>query len=203
MKYLKLFEELKADTYRSAAKKLSKLGNTDSIHKSRAKELEKWADVKEYHALGTFNLKFVGNIKQAVLPFYISHIGFDEMSFFEGCITDKETTEYGLTLMCSFYNDEIGNILGFMIVFGVIWDDGKFHIDKMKVEGSDTALFADRQSAVKFKKFLTTNNDWLPHENIQDEDLDIKNQFMLYSTAEDYQKVIDSIKNININSLYQ
>lgn len=207
MKYLKLFEELKVDTYRSAARGLSKLGNIDSVHKKRAKELEEWADTKEYRNLGTFNMNYRHTIegfkKNPILPFYLSHIHFDEMSFFESCIAEKETTEYGLSLMCSFYNEKTDVCLGFMLVFGVIWEDGKFHIDKMKVDGSDTYLFSDRQSAVKFKKFLNTSNDWLPKDNKQDEDLDIKNQFMLYSTAEDYQKVIDSIKNINVNSLYQ
>lgn len=204
MKYIKLFEELKAETYRSAANKLAKLGNTDSIHNKRAKKINAWADIKEYHDLGIFNIKYIKNIDESpILPFYLAHVSFDEMSFFESCIAEKETNDYGLTLMCSFYNEETDTILAFMIVFGVIWQDDKFYIDKMKVEGSQSKLFSDRQSAVKFKKFLATSNDWLPQENKKDEDLDIKNQFMLHSTAEDYQKVIDSIRNININSLYQ
>jgi len=183
MKYIKLFEELKADTYRSAARGLSKLGNIDSVHKNRARKLEEWADTKEYRDFGTFNMHYAHELsgmshgERITLPFYLAHVHLDELSFFESCIADKETNEYGLSLMCSFYNEKTDVVLGFMLVFGVIWDGDKFTIDKMRVETSDTRLFSDRQSAVKFKKFLNTSNDWLPKENKQDEDLDIKNQF--------------------------
>ncbi len=223
MKYIKTFEKLSSEVYRSAAKKLKKIGKEHSkkqsvsggsekgtnIHTNRANKLEEWSMIKDFKILGTFNLK----PKDAeITPFYLTDVSFDEMSFFEGVIADKEDSDYGLSLMCSFYNEVMDNMLGFTVNFPIIWQkdneesDSKFGVNfaKMSIEPGDTSLFTDRASAVKFKKFLNSNDSWIPKklEEKDDENLNIRNNFMLHSTAEDFEEVIDSIKNININSLY-
>ena len=218
MKYIKTFEKLSGEVLRSASKKLRKIGKehskklgdsekTPNIHTKRSEKLEEWATIKDFKSLGTFNLKPRG---REVTTFYLTDVNFDELSFFDGCIADKEDSEYGLSLMCSFYSEITDNVLGFAVNFPVIWQkdneesDSKFHINVHRIDVIDTSLFTDRASAVKFKKFLTTNDSWIPKklEENDDENLNIRNNFMLHSNAEDFEEVINSIKNLNINSLY-
>lgn len=219
MKYIKTFEKLSGEVYRSASKKLRKIGKEHSkklgdsekgtnIHTKRSEKLEEWSMIKDFKSLGTFNLKPRG---QEVTEFYLTDVSFDEMSFFEGCIADKEDSEYGLSLMCSFYSEITDNVLGFTMNFPVIWQkdeesESKFHVnfDKVSIEHGDTSLFTDRVSAAKFKKFLTTNDSWIPKklDENDDENLNIRSNFMLYSSAEDFEKIINTIKNISVNSLY-
>ena len=66
MKYLRKFnEELKPQTYRSAARKLTKLGHTDrakaltdwSNEVESKEEMQKWRDqLQDYSNFGTFNI---------------------------------------------------------------------------------------------------------------------------------------------------
>lgn len=94
MKYLRRFnEELKTQTYRNAARKLTKMG-----HDGRAKELSNWADkregienvekwkknIEEFSPFGKYNIK-IGNPETGesfVGEFYLDVI-FDELAFAE------------------------------------------------------------------------------------------------------------------------
>ena len=63
MKYLKLFEELKSETYNKAAAKLKQMG-----HERRSKALYDWSDIvqkretlERWSKLGTFDMTFYQN----------------------------------------------------------------------------------------------------------------------------------------------
>src|ERR1035437_5469561 len=105
MKYIKHFEKLKEDTYKSASTKLKELAGRygpSSAHLSRAVELDRWVDIKKYHNLGTFNLRYNGKINgihhsSEIFPFYLTGVHFCAASFFESCVGIKESSDYGLS----------------------------------------------------------------------------------------------------------
>lgn len=236
MKYIKKFypiNELKDETYKSAADGLSKMGG---LHKKRGEELEKWVKLKKTMNIGTFNMnahilkypdghyppgKFKDGItisklidhrqhqddsiiKKSPNDFYISSV--------KVILPSKEVIEKEepFLLYISFNAIPIDFNCEFQclqISVEVDWDikDNLFYISSddwydKTIKVSD-AIFADRKSAIKFKKILCDPknlNDIIV--NIDE----IKDLFFEYSTSgyqlECFLKIFSSLPT---NILYQ
>ena len=94
MKYLKKFnEELRPQTYLSAARKLDKLGHTDRAEElkdwagqiEKKEELRKWKDVlQDYISFGTYKINVSNTPKsrdKKIVGDFALYIQFDEMAF--------------------------------------------------------------------------------------------------------------------------
>lgn len=184
MKYLKRFnEELKPQTYRSAARKLDKMGHSD-----RAQELKDWANkredddnlikweraLQEYSQYGKFRIKTTNpeDNKTCEGDFYLDII-FDEMGFIEstddegagiwfhiGAIpVDEETKERFDNCLP---DPDMGNGFYWMLSCGINYkktdnetiEFTKFYIDHYDEYVGGEARFADRGSAGRFKNLL-------------------------------------------------
>ncbi len=217
MKHIKQFEELKYDTYRNAADKLSKMGTG---HAPRVKKLIEWSHIKDYHKYGTFNV--IINAKpesvhwktkekipakpQRIAECYIDNISIDDMTFYESCIAEKEDS--GIGVMVSMYEPATDYHFTFLVIhMPIAWQDDKFYLDcngeSVEVDKCDEGLFADRKSAMKFKKVLNEDRQWEPKhlEEGEDEDLNVRNIFMLYSTEDELEKMIALVKGISVQKL--
>jgi len=179
MKYLRKFnEELKPQTYRSAARKLTKLGHTDRANTltnwanemENKEEMVKWKDqLQDYANFGTFNIN-IRNIEtdEKMTGEFALAIHFDELAFsdepesgicfFVGLVPTSEE----LIQKCNeFMSDpEFGNGFYWGMIFNLeynITDQIKFK--KWNLWDYDDNLsgkvaFADRASANKFKNLL-------------------------------------------------
>ena len=179
MKYLKKFnEELRTQTYMSAARKLDKLGHTDRATdlKDWAKETEKkeemikWQDrIQDYAPFGTFKMTIKNpETGEALTGDFHLDVNFDELAFsdepengitfFLGLIPSSEDLIHQYMELCpdydfgnGFFWGKIFNLqyeLGDTVVF-TKWNMWDYD-DDMNVKVN----FADRGSANRFKNLL-------------------------------------------------
>jgi hypothetical protein len=184
MKYLKKFnEELKTQTYMSAARKLDKMGHTD-----RAADLKSWANkmesdenftkwkekLNEFSKFGTFKMNVVNpESGEKLVGDFAIDIHFDEMSF-EDSAGDYEgsfgffmgiipTSEELLSKCEEIMPDpELGNGFYWASIFSIDYQidrNKEVKLTKWNLFNYDENLsgevsFADRQSAQKFKNLL-------------------------------------------------
>jgi hypothetical protein len=188
MKYLKKFnEELRPQTYMSAARKLDKLGHTDRANalKDWAREMEtkeemiKWKDrIQDYAQFGTFKMtiKNPENGETLTGDFHLD-ISFDEMafsdepesgiSFFLGLIPTSEELINQYIELCPDYDFGNGFFWGkiFNLEFEIVDDMVQFkkwNFWDYDEDMNGKVTFADRSSANKFKNLLIqffTNKD--------------------------------------------
>jgi hypothetical protein len=179
MKYLKKFnEELRPQTYLSAARKLAKLGHTDRANalKDWAKETEKkeemikWQDrIQDYAQFGTFKLSVKNTETNETLTgdFHLD-ISFDELAFsdepesgitfFIGLIPTSEDLIYQYMELCPDY--DFGNGFFWGKIFNLEYELGdtvvftKWNMWDYDDEMNGKINFADRSSANKFKNLL-------------------------------------------------
>jgi len=187
MKYLKKFnEELRPQTYLSAARKLDKLGHHDRAKalKDWAREMEtkeemvKWRDrIQDYAPFGTFkmNIKNTETGETLTGDFHLD-ISFDEMafsdepesgiSFFIGLIPTSEDLINQYMELCPDY--DFGNGFFWGKIFNLEYELGdtvtftKWNFWDYDEDMNGKITFADRGSANKFKTLLIqffTNKD--------------------------------------------
>jgi hypothetical protein len=218
MKHIRTFEELNFDTYYNAGKKLKdeakvpggKSWERDktNTHYKRGAEIHKWAYTKEYKDLGILDV--YSNKGGGKAEAMISSLHIDPLSFFESFIAEDDRPETGyITMFTQVYNmssDDVEDL--YFINLPLRWTNDKFHVDGEPNIDTDMITLKDRQSAMKLRKALSLGN-WIselssdPKLDNYDEDLDIKHQFMLYSTPDEYEKMINAFKNISVNKLYK
>ncbi len=180
MKYLKKFnEELRTQTYLSAARKLDKLGHTDRANalKDWAREMEtkeemiKWKDrIQDYAQFGTFKMTIKNPETGRTLTgdFHLD-ISFDEMafsddpeggiSFFLGLIPTSEDLIHQYMELCTDYDFGNGFFWGkiFNLEFEIVDDMVQFkkwNFWDYDEDMNGKVTFADRSSANKFKNLL-------------------------------------------------
>ena len=180
MKYLKKFnEELRPQTYMSAARKLNKLGHTDRANdlKDWAREMEKkeemikWKDrIQDYAPFGTFKMSIKNTETGRTLTgdFHLD-ISFDEMafsddpeggiSFFLGLIPTSEELINQYIELCPDYDFGNGFFWGkiFNLQFEIVDDMVQFtkwNFWDYDEDMNGKIAFADRSSANKFKTLL-------------------------------------------------
>jgi hypothetical protein len=184
MKYLKRFnEELKPQTYMSAARKLDKMGHTD-----RSEDLKKWAQkveldenvdkwkkkVNDFSKFGIFKMNVVNpETGEKLVGDFAIDMNFDEMVF-EDSVGDYEgsfgffmgiiPTSEELLSKCEevMPNPELGNGFYWASIFSIdyqIENNQEVKLTKWNLFNYDEGLsgeisFADRQSAQRFKNLL-------------------------------------------------
>lgn len=179
MKYIKRFnEELRPQTYMSAARKLDKLGHTDraNVLKDWAKETEKkeemikWQDrIQDYAQFGTFKLIIKNTETNETLTgdFHLD-VNFDELAFsdgpesgitfFLGLIPTSEDLIYRYMELCPDYDFGNGFFWGKIFTLGYELEDmvkfTKWNMWDYDDEMNGKIYFADRSSANKFKNLL-------------------------------------------------
>ena len=179
MKYLKKFnEELRPQTYMSAARKLDKLGHTDRANalKDWAKETEKkeemikWQDwIQDYAQFGTFKLTIKNTETNETLTgdFHLD-VNFDDLSFsdepesgitfFLGLIPTSEDLIHQYMELCPDY--DFGNGFFWGKIFNLQYELGdtvvftKWNMWDYDDEMNGKVNFADRASANKFKNLI-------------------------------------------------
>lgn len=179
MKHLKKFnEELRPQTYISAARKLDKLGHTDRANalKDWAKETEKkeemikWQDrIQDYAQFGTFKLTIKNTETNETLTgdFHLD-VNFDDLSFsdepesgitfFLGLIPTSEDLIYQYMELCPDY--DFGNGFFWGKIFNLQYELGdtvvftKWNMWDYDDEMNGKVNFADRASANKFKNLI-------------------------------------------------
>lgn len=219
------FEELKPSTYMDAASKLKKMSGK---HLQRATELEKWAKIIRYKNLETFQLNgkifkfqyqsdysYVTSldadvsitVKQGPIDCYLRHIDFESDSdlnhkpdciWFQFFFIEKESSiifhAFSFEIDLKWGKDEEGDI---------------FTVDNIKVifglnENDDKILFSNRKDAYRFRKDVL--NKKAIKDNLKGEFYDHYNKlvefFQSYSTAKEFDSLLDKISNININQLW-
>lgn len=179
MKYIKRFnEELRPQTYMSAARKLDKLGHTDraNVLKDWAKETEKkeemikWQDrIQDYAQFGTFKLIIKNTETNETLTgdFHLD-VNFDELAFsdgpesgitfFLGLIPTSEDLIYRYMELCPDYDFGNGFFWGKIFTLGYELEDmvkfTNWILWDYDDEMNGKIYFADRSSANKFKNLL-------------------------------------------------
>jgi hypothetical protein len=179
MKHLKKFnEELRPQTYMSAARKLDKLGHTDRANalKDWAKETEKkeemikWQDrIQDYAQFGTFKLTIKNTETNETLTgdFHLD-VNFDDLAFsdepesgitfFLGLIPTSEDLIYQYMELCPDY--DFGNGFFWGKIFNLQYELGdtvvftKWNMWDYDDEMNGKVNFADRASANKFKNLI-------------------------------------------------
>jgi hypothetical protein len=184
MKYLKRFnEELRPQTYMSAARKLDKLGHHDraKVLKDWAREVEmkeemiKWKDrIQDYAQFGTFKMSIKNpDTGETLTGDFHLDISFDEMafsdepesgiSFFIGLIPTSEDLIHQYMELCPDY--DFGNGFFWGKIFNLEYELGDtVTFTKWNFWDYDDGkiTFSDRGSANKFKTLLIqffTNRD--------------------------------------------
>lgn len=179
MKYLKKFnEELRPWTYRSAARKLDKLGHTDraqalkdwALETEKKEEMIKWKDnIQDYAQFGTFKMTIKNEETGKTLTgdFHLD-ISFDALSFsdgsesgitfFLGLIPTSEDLIYQYMELCPNYDFGNGFFWGKIFTLGYELEDTvkftKWNMWDYDDEMSGKVNFTDRGSANKFKNLL-------------------------------------------------
>lgn len=180
MKYLKKFnEELRPQTYMSAARKLDKLGHTDranalkdwSREMEKKEEMIKWQDhIQDYAQFGTFKMTIKNPETGETLTgdFHLD-INFDELSFsdepengicfFLGLIPSSEDLIYQYMDICPGYDFGNGFFWGKIFTLQYDLSDEQVKFTKYELFDYDDEMngkvnFADRASANKFKTLL-------------------------------------------------
>lgn len=179
MRYLKKFnEELRPQTYMSAARKLDKMGHHDRANKlkewsremEKKEEMIKWKDrIQDYAPFGTFNMtvKNPETGQKLVGDFHLD-INFDDLSFsdepengislFIGLIPSSEELIYQYMELCSDY--DFGNGFFWGKIFSIYYNlTDKVEFTKWEMFDYDSDMngeiaFSDRSSANKFKNLL-------------------------------------------------
>jgi len=180
MKYLKKFnEELRPQTYMSAARKLNKMGHTDRSNdlKDWAREMEsreemiKWKDrIEDYAQFGTFTMTIKNEeTGETLTGDFNLDISFDEMafsdepesgiSFFLGLIPTSEDLIKQYMELCPDYDFGNGFFWGkiFNLEFRIV--DDRVQFTKWNFWDYDSDMnglvaFSDRGSANRFKNLL-------------------------------------------------
>ena len=180
MKYLKKFnEELRPQTYLSAARKLNKMGHTDRANdlKDWAREMEsreemiKWKDlIQDYAQFGTFTMTIKNEeTGETLTGDFNLDISFDEMafsdepesgiSFFLGLIPTSEDLIKQYMKLCPDYDFGNGFFWGkiFNLEFRIV--DDRVQFTKWNFWDYDSDMnglvaFSDRGSANRFKNLL-------------------------------------------------
>ena len=180
MKYLKKFnEELRPQTYMSAARKLNKMGHTDRANdlKDWAREMEsreemiKWKDrIEDYAQFGTFTMTIKNEeTGETLTGDFNLDISFDEMafsdepesgiSFFLGLIPTSEDLIKQYMELCPDYDFGNGFFWGkiFNLEFRIV--DDRVQFTKWNFWDYDSDMnglvaFSDRGSANRFKNLL-------------------------------------------------
>jgi len=180
MKYLKRFnEELRPQTYMSAARKLNKMGHTDRANdlKDWAREMEsreemiKWKDlIQDYAQFGTFTMTIKNEeTGETLTGDFNLDISFDEMafsdepesgiSFFLGLIPTSEDLIKQYMELCPDYDFGNGFFWGkiFNLEFRIV--DDRVQFTKWNFWDYDSDMnglvaFSDRGSANRFKNLL-------------------------------------------------
>ncbi len=216
MKHIRKFEELDWNTYYNAGKKLKDMArkpggrmsdrDKTNIHYKRGVEIHKYAYTKEYKDLGILSICEKGISKNAM----VTSIHIDPLNFYEGFIYEDGRSETGhITMFVGVYDMEKSDAFElFFISVPLRWKDDKFYVDGDVSVDTDGLYLTDRQSALKIRKAIQMEK-WVGDltcdtkaENY-DENLDIKHQFMLHSTPDEYTKMISMFNNIPINKLYK
>ena len=179
MKYLKKFnEELRPQTYRSAARKLDKLGHTDraqalkdwALETEKKEEMIKWKDsIQDYAQFGTFKMTIKNEETGKTLTgdFHLD-ISFDALAFgdrpesgitfFLGLIPTSEDLIYQYMELCPNYDFGNGFFWGKIFTLGYELGDTvkfvKWNMWDYDDEMSGKVNFVDRGSANKFKNLL-------------------------------------------------
>lgn len=179
MRYLKKFnEELRPQTYMSAARKLDKMGHHDRAKKlkdwagemEKKEEMIKWKDrIQDYAPFGTFNMtvKNPETGQKLVGDFHLD-INFDDLSFsdepengislFIGLIPSSEELIYQYMELCPDY--DFGNGFFWGKIFSIQYNlTDKVEFTKWEMFDYDSEMngeisFSDRSSANKFKNLL-------------------------------------------------
>ena len=179
MKYLKKFnEELRPQTYRSAARKLDKLGHTDraqalkdwALETEKKEEMIKWKDsIQDYAQFGTFKMTIKNEETGKTLTgdFHLD-ISFDALAFgdqpesgicfFIGLIPTSEDLIYQYIEVCP--DHDFGNGFFWGKIFNLEYELGdtvkfvKWNMWDYDDEMSGKVNFVDRGSANKFKNLL-------------------------------------------------
>ena len=231
MIYLKLFEELKYDTYQSAASKLKKLG-----HKERADKLNYWSMVSNNRDI-SFNMAFdiserIENHWKTKKPYSYPNIKpFDKETsekilkegpfkcyFTGGMVTDplEQVSEENITeidsigICCFFTCEEYSeSFLPFFIGVKIEWnlDDKTFKIsdEPISFEAGD---INDYQKPLRFSdrsSAVSFKNTILTREILSkkfDFYKEIDEFFKEYSDGIEWAKFFDKIKSISINQLF-
>ena len=187
MKYLKRFnEELRPQTYMSAARKLDKLGHTDRSNalKDWAREIEsreemdKWRkNIEEYSPFGVFKMIIKNGDGETITGDFYLDINFDDMAFldepengitfFLGLIPTSEELINKYKELCQDCYFGNGFFWGkiFILKYNIV--DERVEFNKWELFDYDSDMsgeisFADRASANKFKNLLikmTTDSD--------------------------------------------
>ena len=180
MKYLKKFnEELRPQTYMSAARKLDKLGHTDRANdlKDWAREMEKkeemikWQDhIQDYAPFGTFKMTIKNaQTDESITGDFHLDVNFDELAFsdepengitfFLGLIPSSEDLIHQYMELCPDY--DFGNGFFWGKVFTLKYDlsDEQVKFTNYELWDYDDEMngkvaFADRGSANRFKNLL-------------------------------------------------
>jgi hypothetical protein len=178
MKHLKKFnEELRPQTYMSAARKLDKLGHHDRANalKDWAKETEKkeemikWQDrIQDYAQFGTFKLTIKNPTNETLTGDFHLDVNFDDLSFsdepesgitfFLGLIPTSEDLIYQYMELCPDY--DFGNGFFWGKIFNLQYELGdtvvftKWNMWDYDDEMNGKINFADRASANKFKNLI-------------------------------------------------
>jgi len=180
MKYLKKFnEELRPQTYMSAARKLNKMGHTDRANdlKDWAREMEsreemiKWKDrIEDYAQFGTFTMTIKNEeTGETLTGDFNLDISFDEMafsdepesgiSFFLGLIPTSEDLIKQYMELCPDYDFGNGFFWGkiFNLEFRIV--DDRVQFTKWNFWDYDSDMnglvaFSDRGSVNRFKNLL-------------------------------------------------
>jgi hypothetical protein len=179
MKYLKKFnEELRPQTYRSAARKLDKLGHTDraqalkdwALETEKKEEMIKWKDsIQDYAQFGTFKMAIKNEETGKTLTgdFHLD-INFDALAFgdepesgicfFIGLIPTSEDLIRQYIGVCPDY--DFGNGFFWGKIFNLEYELGdtvefvKWNMWDYDDSMNGKVVFADRGSANKFKNLL-------------------------------------------------
>ena len=179
MKYLKKFnEELRPQTYRSAARKLDKLGHTDraqalkdwALETEKKEEMIKWKDsIQDYAQFGTFKMTIKNEETGKTLTgdFHLD-ISFDALAFgdqpesgicfFIGLIPTSEDLIYQYIEVCP--DHDFGNGFFWGKIFNLEYELGdtvkfvKWNMWDYDDSMNGKVNFVDRGSANKFKNLL-------------------------------------------------
>ena len=179
MKYLQKFnEELRPQTYRSAARKLDKLGHTDraqalkdwALETEKKEEMIKWKDsIQDYAQFGTFKMTIKNEETGKTLTgdFHLD-ISFDALAFgdqpesgicfFIGLIPTSEDLIYQYIEVCP--DHDFGNGFFWGKIFNLEYELGdtvkfvKWNMWDYDDSMNGKVNFVDRGSANKFKNLL-------------------------------------------------
>jgi hypothetical protein len=254
-KFQSFNEELKPETYMSAAKSFDRL---KGLHSDRARKLKKYADniivkrkieekeksIEKVQEIGTFSLRVGINRSQSDVgfdedisrtfykidssrnsnDFWIYQIDIDD-DFTEALsYDDVSPDEIPWELKISFWCVPKEKLCfearkAFVIFVPIDWsrnsdnelvftinEDRPVDIKIMYTHANErgaTFHFIDRPEAVRFKKVYFKKETFEKLMESLDGEFSLKEIFMAYSTAEEYNSFFSKIQTLRVNLLYQ